>query len=99
MAIDNANFHRKMVSDFELGKSQFNWKTLGGFSSLYSDLKKFGIFKINEDEQKRIMEKYKHLKGHEFAMMCRSEAYKFFIQMLVDFDSYIDNDGKIKPIS
>jgi hypothetical protein len=99
MAIDNANFHRKMVSDFELGKSQINWKTLGGLSSLYLDLKKFGIFKINEDEQKQIMEKYKHLKGDEFIVTCRSEAYKYFIQMLVDFDSYIDKDGKIKPIS
>ena len=99
MAIENANFHLKMVSDFELGKSQFNWKSLGGLGSLFLDLKKFGIFKINEDEQKRIMEKYKHLKGDEFIVTCRSEAYKYFIQMLFDFDSYIDNDGKIKPIS
>jgi hypothetical protein len=99
MAIDNANFHRQMVFDYDNGKSQFNWKSLGGLSSLYSDLKKFGIFKINEDEQKRIMDKFKHLKGDDFAMMCRSEGYKFFIQMLVDFDSYIDNDGKIKPIA
>ena len=65
---------------------------------MYLDLKKFGIFKINEDEQRRIMEKFKHLKGEEFKMECRSDAYKFFIQMLVDFDSYIDNDGIIKPI-
>ena len=98
MAIENANFHRKMVSDFELGKSQFNWKSLGGLSSLYSDLKKFGIFKINEDEQKRIMDKFKHLKGEEFKLECRSEAYKFFIQTLVDFDCYIDIDGTIKQI-
>ena len=97
MAIENANFHRKMVSDFELGKSQFNWKSLGGLSSLYSDLKKFGIFEINEDEQKRIMDKFKHLKGEEFKLECRSEAYKFFIQTLVDFDCYIDQKGKIKP--
>ena len=78
------------------GKSQFNWKSLGGLSSLYSDLKKFGIFEINEDEQKRIMDKFKHLKGEEFKLECRSEAYKFFIQTLVDFDCYIDDDGTIK---
>ena len=99
MAIDNANFHRQMLIEYNNGNSLLDWKSLGGLSSLYSDLKKFGIFKINEDEQKRIMDKFKHLKGHEFAMMCRSEGYKFFIQMLVDFDSYIDNDGKIKPIA
>jgi hypothetical protein len=98
MAIENANFHRKMVSDFELGKSQFNWKSIGGLSSLYLDLKKFGIFKINEDEQRRIMEKFKHLKGEEFKMECRSEAYKFFIQTLVDFDCYINEDGIIKQL-
>jgi hypothetical protein len=99
MAIDNANFHRQMLIEYNNGNSLLDWKSLGGLSSLYSDLKKFGIFKINQDEQKRIMDKFKHLKGHEFTMMCRSEGYKFFIQMLVDFDSYIDNDGKIKPIA
>jgi hypothetical protein len=99
MAIDNANFHRQMLIEYNNGNSLLDWKSLGGLSSLYSDLKKFGIFKINEDEQNRIMEKYKHLKGDDFVMMCRREGYKFFIQMLVDFDSYIDNNGKIKPIA
>jgi hypothetical protein len=98
MAIENANFHRKMLIDYNKGNSLFNWKSLGGLASLYSDLKKFDIFKINEDEQKRIMEKFKHLKGEEFNVQCRSEAYKFFIQTLVDFDCYIDNDGTIKQI-
>lgn len=98
MAIDNANFHRQMLIEYNKGNSLLDWKSLGGLSSLYSDLKKFGIFKINEDEQKRIMDKYKHLKGDDFAMMCRREAYKFFIQTLVDFDCYIDNDGTIKQL-
>lgn len=98
MAIENANFHRQMLIEYNNGNSLLDWKSLGGLSSLYSDLKKFGIFKINEDEQKRIMEKYKNLKGDNFAMMCRREAYKFFIQMLVDFECYIDNDGTIKQI-
>jgi hypothetical protein len=98
MAIDNANFHRQMLIEYNNGNSLLDWKSLGGLSSLYSDLKKFGIFKINEDEQKRIMDKYKHLKGDDFVMMCRREGYKFFIQTLVDFDCYIDNDGTIKQL-
>ena len=98
MAIDNANFHRQMLIEYNNGNSLLDWKSLGGLSSLYSDLKKFGIFKINEDEQKRIMDKYKHLKGDDYVMMCRREGYKFFIQTLVDFDCYIDNDGTIKQI-
>ena len=98
MSIENANFHRKLLSDFELGKTQFNWKSIGGLSSLYSDLKKFGIFRINEDEQKRIMEKFKHLKGEEFNLECRSEAYKYFIQTLVDFDCYVNEEGIIKQL-
>ena len=97
-AIDNANFHRQMLMDYNNGKSLFDWKSLGGLGSLFLDLKKFGIFKINEDEQKRIMEKYKHLKGDEFIVTCRSEAYKYFIQMLVDFDCYIDDEGTIKQL-
>jgi hypothetical protein len=99
MAIDNANFHRQMLIEYNNGNSLFDWKLLGGLSSLYSDLNKLGIFKINEDEQKRIMEKYKHLKVDDYVMMCRREGYKFFIQMLVDFECYIDNDGTIKPIN
>lgn len=98
MAIDNANFHRQMLIEYNNGNSLLDWKSLGGLSSLYSDLKKFEIFKINEDEQKRIMDKYKHLKGDDFVMMCRREGYKFFIQTLVDFDCYIDNDGTIKQL-
>jgi hypothetical protein len=98
MAIDNANFHRQMLIEYNNGNSLLDWKSLGGLSSLYSDLKKFGIFKINEDEQKRIMDKYKHLKGDDFVMMCRREGYKFFIQTLVDFDCYIDDDGTIKQL-
>jgi len=98
MAIDNANFHRQMLIEYNNGNSLLDWKSLGGLSSLYSDLKKFGIFKINEDEQKRIMDKYKHLKGDDYVMMCRREGYKFFIQTLVDFDCYIDNDGTIKQL-
>ena len=98
MAIDNANFHRQMLIEYNNGNSLLDWKSLGGLSSLYSDLKKFGIFKINEDEQKRIMDKYKHLKGDDYVMMCRREGYKFFIQTLVDFDCYIDDNGTIKQL-
>jgi len=99
MAIDNANFHRQMVFDYDNGKSQFNWKTLGGLSSLYLDLKKFEIFELNNDEQIRIMTKFKHLKGEEFNIECRSEAYKYFIQTLVDFDCYLNEEGEVKPLS
>jgi hypothetical protein len=98
MAINNANFHRQMLIEYKNGSKLLDWKSLGGLSSLFNDLKKFGIFKINEDEQKKIMEKFKHLKGEDFVLMCRREAYKFFIQTLVDFDCYIDQDGTIKQI-
>ena len=98
MAINNANFHRQMLIEYKNGSKLLDWKSLGGLSSLFNDLKKFGIFKINEDEQKKIMEKFKHLKGEDFVLMCRREAYKFFIQTLVDFDCYIDQDGAIKQI-
>jgi hypothetical protein len=100
MAIDNANFHRKMLFDYNNGeKSIFDWRSFSGLSSLYFDLKKYGIFELNEDEQIRIMKKFKQLKGEEFNIACRSEAYKYFIQTLVDFDCYIDENGEVKPLA
>jgi hypothetical protein len=38
------------------------------------------------------------LQGEEFKVACKTKAYKEFINDLVNFESEIDKDGKIKPI-
>lgn len=96
-SIETANMYAKEIWKAQKAKTEFKW-IAGGLHILYDYLEEFEIYKAHIDDKRRIAEKYKHLQGEEFKVACKTQAYKEFIISLVDFESKIDNQGKIKPI-
>lgn len=96
-SIETANMYAQEIWKAQKQKNEFKW-IAGGLHILYDYLEEFDIYKTHIDDKRRIAEKYKHLKGEEFKVACKTQAYKEFINSLVDFESEIDINGKIKPI-
>lgn len=96
-SIETANMYAQEILKAQKAKTEFKW-IAGGLHILYDYLEEFEIYKAHIDDKRRIAEKYKHLQGEEFKVACKTQAYKEFIISLVDFESEIDSQGKIKPI-
>jgi hypothetical protein len=96
-SIETANMYAQEIWKAQKAKTEFKW-IAGGLHILYDYLEEFDIHRLHLEGKQLIAEKYKHLKGEEFKVACKTQAYKEFIISLVDFESEIDNQGKIKPI-
>ena len=96
-AIDTANGYADEIRKGSLINSNFN---LGdsGFNYLWEYLVKFKINTLSKEEYNEIWNKYSHIIDiEERKIECRKKAYTKFINSLVTFDCYIDQDGTIKP--
>ena len=96
-SIETANMYAQEIWKAQKAKKEFVW-IAGGLHILYDYLSEFGIYTTAVEDKLRIAEKFKHLQGEEFKVACKTLAYKQFINDLVNFESEIDKDGKIKPI-
>lgn len=95
--IETANMYAQEIWKAQKAKNEFKW-IAGGLHILYDYLSEFEIYTTPVEDKRRIAEKFKHLQGEEFKVACKTQAYKEFIHDLVNFDSEIDKEGKIKPI-
>lgn len=96
-SIETANMYAQEIWKAQKAKNEFKW-IAGGLHILYDYLSEFGIYNTPVEDKHRIAEKFKHLQGEEFKVACKTQAYKDFIHDLVNFESEIDSEGKIKPI-
>ncbi len=96
-SIQNANMYADEIRKAQEARKEFVW-IAGGLHVLYDYLREFNIYTTPLEDKIRIANKLKHLQGEELKLACKTQAYKEFIISLVDFESKIDNEGKIKPI-
>jgi len=70
-----------------------------GLSKCYEFIRHFKIWAPNSEARMRIVEKFMKVKDPiELDRLCKAEAYKVFIQELVDFGVRVDQDGNINPV-
>jgi hypothetical protein len=98
LAIDTANEYAKQIRHSEKNGTKFTF-IAGGLSILFDYLEQFKIPTISKEEKIELWEKYSNIQDvEERKMHCKTQGYIKFINSLVTFDCFIDNDGNIKPI-
>ncbi len=96
-AIDTANEYANQIRFCEKNNKKFNF-IAGGLSILFDYLEQFKIPTISKEERVELWNKYSSIQDiEERKLHCKTESYIKFINSLVTFDCYIDNDGTIKP--
>jgi len=96
-AIDTANEYANQIRYCEKNDKKFNF-IAGGLSILFDYLEEFQIKTISKEERLELWEKYKGIKDiEERKLHCKTQGYIKFINSLVNFDCFIDQDGTIKP--
>lgn len=96
-AIDTANNYADQIRYCNLNEKKHSFPA-GGLPYLFDYLDSFGIPVITETEWQDLLEKNKGIKNvQERMFFCAEIAYINFINQLVTFDCYIDDQGNIKP--
>lgn len=96
-AIDTANEYANQIRYCEKNDKKFTF-IAGGLSILFDYLEQFKIPTISKEERLELWEKYSGIKDiEERKLYCKTQGYIKFINSLVNFDCYIDQDGSIKP--
>ena len=96
-AIDTANEYANQMRYCEKNDKKFTF-IAGGLSILFDYLEQFKIPTISKEERIELWEKYSGIKDiEERKLHCKTQGYIKFINSLVNFDCYIDQDGTIKP--
>ncbi len=101
MSIEIANNYANMAREaLKIGEAFII--PLGGLFALYAEIKKHGIWDVNEDEKdsltQKIMDENPFAATEEIITLCQTQAYKNFIQELVDFGCKINQKGEIVPL-
>jgi hypothetical protein len=96
-AIDTANEYANQIRICEKTGTPFSFIT-GGIFVLFDYLEQFKIPTISKEERIELWNKYSNIQDiEERKMHCKTQGYIKFINSLVTFDCYIDQDGTIKP--
>lgn len=96
-AIDTANEYANQIRFCEKNDKKFTF-IAGGLSILFDYLEQFKIPTISKEERIELWNKYSSIQDiEERKMQCKTQGYIKFVNSLVTFDCYIDNDGTIKP--
>lgn len=96
-AIDTANEYANQIRFCEKNDKKFTF-IAGGLSILFDYLEQFKIPTISKEERIELWNKYSSIQDiEERKMHCKTQGYIKFINSLVTFDCYIDQDGTIKP--
>lgn len=96
-AIDTANEYANQIRFCEKNDKKFTF-IAGGLSILFDYLEQFKITTISKEERLELWEKYSGIKDiEERKLYCKTQGYIKFVNSLVNFDCYIDQDGTIKP--
>lgn len=96
-AIDTANEYANQMRFCEKNDKQFTF-IAGGLSILFDYLEQFKILTISKEERLELWEKYSGIQDiEERKLHCKTQGYIKFINSLVNFDCFIDQDGSIKP--
>ena len=96
-AIDTANEYANQIRFCEKNDKKFTF-IAGGLSILFDYLEQFKIPTLSIEERLELWEKYSGIKEiEERKLHCKTQGYIKFINSLVNFDCYIDQDGTIKP--
>jgi len=96
-AIDTANEYANQIRYCEKNDKKFTF-IAGGLSILFDYLEQFKIQTISKEERFELWEKYSGIKDiEERKLYCKTQGYIKFINSLVNFDCYINQDGTIKP--
>ena len=96
-AIDTANEYANQIRFCEKNDKKFTF-IAGGLSILFDYLEQFKIPTLSIEERLELWEKYSGIEDiKERKLYCKTQGYIKFINSLVNFDCYIDQDGSIKP--
>jgi hypothetical protein len=96
-AIDTANEYANQIRFCEKNDKKFTF-IAGGLSILFDYLEQFKIPTISKEERIELWNKYSTIQDiEERKMHCKTQGYIKFVNSLVTFDCFIDNDGTIKP--
>jgi hypothetical protein len=96
-AIDTANEYANQMRYCEKNGKKFTF-IAGGLSVLFDYLEQFKIPTISKEERIELWEKYSGIEDiKERKLYCKTQGYIKFINSLVNFDCFIDQDGNIKP--
>jgi hypothetical protein len=96
-AIDTANEYANQIRHCEKNDKKFTF-IAGGLSILFDYLEQFKIPTISKEERLELWEKYSGIEDiKERKLYCKTQGYIKFVNSLVNFDCYIDQDGTIKP--
>jgi hypothetical protein len=96
-AIDTANEYANQIRHCEKNDTKFTF-IAGGLSILFDYLEQFKIPTISKEERIELWNKYAGIQDiEERKMHCKTQGYIKFVNSLVTFDCYINNDGTIKP--
>ena len=96
-AIDTANEYANQIRHCENNDKKFTF-IAGGLSILFDYLEQFKIPTISKEERLELWEKYSGIEDiEERKLYCKTQGYIKFVNSLVNFDCYIDQDGSIKP--
>ena len=96
-AIDTANEYANQIRFCEKNDKKFTF-IAGGLSILFDYLEQFKIPTISKEERFELWDKYSGIEDiEERKLYCKTQGYIKFINSLVTFDCYIDQDGAIKP--
>ena len=96
-AIDTANEYANQIRFCEKNDKKFTF-IAGGLSILFDYLEQFKIPTISKEERIELWEKYSGIQDiEERKLHCKTQGYIKFVNSLVNFDCYIDQDGTIKP--
>lgn len=96
-AIDTANEYANQIRFCEKNDKKFTF-IAGGLSILFDYLEQFKIPTLSIEERLELWEKYSGIEDiKERKLYCKTQGYIKFINSLVNFDCYIDQDGTIKP--
>ncbi len=96
-AIDTANEYANQIRFCEKNNKKFTF-IAGGLSILFDYLEQFKIPTISKEERIELWNKYSNIQDiEERKLYCKNQSYIKFINSLVTFNCYIDNDGAIKP--
>lgn len=101
MSIEIANNYANKARE-ALSKGEPYIVPFGGLFALYKQIKKYGIWDVNEDEKdsltQKIMDENPFADTDEIITLCQTQAYKNFIQELVDFGCKINQKGEVVPL-
>jgi len=96
-AIDTANEYANQIRYCEKNDKKFTF-IAGGLSILFDYLEQFKITILSKEERLELWQKYSDIKDtEERKLYCKTQGYIKFVNSLVNFDCYIDQDGTIKP--